>query len=280
MNYICKSPIDYFLSVATTGLAIIFICKDWGTFKSRWPRWCALVLTLSIGFLSIAILYKNDHEIGRLESALKTSNDNLIKTTQVFINAFDKLNKSFGDLKTQIKTEELRQQVETLQTELASTRKALIKPKANLALTFAKSETDDQNVRSKSLPVVNDVVHLEFSVINQTDTPADDVGVTFRISSGCEYAKEPKGFRKLEGQPENHRYRNFAQIPAKSRVPTMSVDIKVPSKADRMDVGIIYRCSNCDVPDPNNPMVIGKVYLKRQGINLPDILDPKQKGLK
>jgi hypothetical protein len=52
-------------------------------------------------------------------------------------------------------------------------------------------------VTDKTLPLNYDgSVHVEFNIVNTTDTDAVDSEVNFQICDECRYAKEPEGLQK------------------------------------------------------------------------------------
>jgi hypothetical protein len=97
-----------------------------------------------------------------------------------------------------------------------------------------------------TLPVLADgSVHIEFTVLNLSDVDALDGGITLQICDDCKFAKEPAGFQKIAGQLDRQRYMEFKRIPARVSLETMTVDVTVPPRFNRFQVGIVYRCGTC-----------------------------------
>jgi hypothetical protein len=160
-------------------------------FKRLTPRgWVSLIclgLTLAAGIgkeiLTQEESVKQQRENERLrenikglEGQVKATNDALGENTKLFLGSFKKLSDELGNLRTQVKTEELQKKLATMEAELQKTQKALAPgPKAVLAFSFepfinppAGSSTPVVLATDMKLPVLADgSVHVEFTSIRQ-----------------------------------------------------------------------------------------------------------------
>lgn len=89
-----------------------------------------------------------------------------------------------GTINTYYTGEKTAKEADELRNELASTRKALNPPKARLTFTFSKAN-EDRPLQKITLPVNNDVVHVEFSVMNVTDVVAHNPELMLQICQTC-----------------------------------------------------------------------------------------------
>ena len=149
-----------------------------------------------------------------LGKAVDTANENQEANTKQFLVAFGKLSRKVSDLQAHIATEEFQRKLASVQTELQNTERALAPaPKARLLFSFFPY--DAGVLGSKPLKPTTDVtlpmsldrtVHVEFVVLNPTETEAKDGRYAIIICDICKYAKEPQGFTKLDGRSETERY--------------------------------------------------------------------------
>ena len=142
------------------------------------------------------------------------------------------------------------------------TKKAMAPPpKVTLNFTFAKASIDDPPLRRVTLPVKDDVVHVEFGIKNDTDIDAVNGIITLEICKSCKFAKEPPKFYKVPGQTDITRTMSFDNVRARSESETLSADIKVPPDSTSVEFGVTYRCNNCIVPEQRDN--VGKIFLSR-----------------
>lgn len=73
-------------------------------------------------------------------------------------------------LQTQIKTADLQQEATQLRQDLAATRQSMDVPKSRLSFRFV-TDTGISD-RTVSLPIKDGIVHVKFTVVNDTDTTA------------------------------------------------------------------------------------------------------------
>jgi hypothetical protein len=171
--------LNYILPAAAVVLALIYFAKDWKDLRKSWRRLVVLGLIILIEIGGIFNTHYTNKKIDRqhdedqkriagLKEAVETANKNQKDNTTQFTNAFGKLSQKVSNLQSQVKTVGLREEADKLKAELASTQKALNPPKAILALTFAVPNHDGTPLRRITLPVKNDVVHVEFFIMNTT----------------------------------------------------------------------------------------------------------------
>jgi hypothetical protein len=197
--------------------------------------------------------------IAALRKAVETANKNQEDNTKQFVDAFGKLSRKVGDLQTQVATEDLQKKLSNVQRELQQTQKALAPaPKAKLLFTFLPYDRGQLGVRfgkpstEVTLPVEQDgSVHVEFTVLNATRVEARDGEYDVIVCDVCSYAKEPEGFKKLAGRPERERYFGFARLGALADLPSTRIDVVVPKDVRIFEIGIMYRCATCEIPQSN-----------------------------
>lgn len=252
---------NYGLHIATTLLALLYLVKDWPTLKKSLLKFSILGIIFLIGIGGLFNTYytkkNNDDQhqadqtnIANLKTAVDSARKSQEDNTRQFVEAFGKLNQKVGGLETKIKTAGLREEAVKLKSELESTQKALNPPKARLAFSFIKPNVDAPAVTMVSLPVKNDVVHVDFCIMNTTKVEARNGEIMLTICKACEFVSEPKDFFSFPGLPSIQRNMKFDHISAISETQTFSADIKVPHNSTSVEIGMAYRCENCIIPEP------------------------------
>jgi hypothetical protein len=163
------------------------------------------------------------------------------------------LSDKLRELQTQVKTEELRKQLASVQSDLQKTQKALAPaPQATLAFSFfpfinpSVGKGQMAAVTETALHLAPDgTVHIEFTILNLTDVSALDASITLYICVGCKFAKEPPDFQRLSGQSDVQRYMPFNQLLPKSYWRMLAIDIIPPAYAGSIDIGFSFRCRTC-----------------------------------
>lgn len=258
--------LNYFLPIAASLIALLQLAKDWSAHQTSWRRGSVLALIVLFGAGgAINSYYSNQRatkqhtadqaEIAGLKTGVETANHAQEANTKQFVAAFSKLSKDVRDLQTQVTTEKLQSRLTSVQAELQKTQMALAPgPKAELSFTFYPFPNSQPGqpitlVTDKTLPVSADgSVHVDFEIVNATDTDAVDSEVDFQICNGCRYAKEPEGLKKLPGLSETQRYLYMNNLLAKTAYRTLSVDVLPPPLTEGFFVGIEYRCHTCVLP--------------------------------
>ena len=142
-------------------------------------------------------------------------------------------------------------QAKDLQAELHSTQEALKPVKTSLLFSLPGFDLNTQKpVLSATLPAVNNIVHVDFGVINATDVPAEQGAIMVTICATCKFAKEPSGFVRPARAPETQRNREFPILNVQMAFQDSSVDILIPTGTERFDIAFQYRCRNCIVDTP------------------------------
>ena len=130
--------------------------------------------------------------------------------------------------------------------------KVIHPPRASLDFTFtplANPPVDGRTfipIREITLPLKSDgSVQVRFALINNTDVPADATQLALEICIGCKFAKEPKGFTKLEGSLETIRNYVYGDMPAGGPYPELVVDIIPPVSLSAFEIAVGHRCKSC-----------------------------------
>jgi hypothetical protein len=263
----------YISPVALTIVALFGIVKDSKEFKERarepgltkWRRlyrgqipnllydFTLLLLVLGISDTSAtqreaaeakAGKAKSDQQTTTLQEAVNTGNKLLTQQRQDFLQQFNMLSGRVGDLQTQVKTADLQQQVAQLNDQIAAERKSIEGEKTKLSFTLL--DTNGSDARSVMLQMHDGSVHVRLTVLNDTDVTALEGTIVLTVCDKCEIVGNPAGFTKVAGSPDTRRNMDFQHVFAKSRLPVMEVDVKPPPKATKFDIGIEYRCRNCE----------------------------------
>ena len=160
-------------------------------------------------------------------AAAQTAQDN---NTKRFLAEFQSLSEKLRALEVNAATEEDRAEIVTLnaqlksaEAELRKTQKAMAPtPKAKIDFTFfpfvnplfheGQPVPPVQLVKDVNLPIsADDIVHVDFTVVNLSETGAHNLGVTLVICELCKFAKEPQGFQFVSGS--NHQTERTIYIP-------------------------------------------------------------------
>jgi hypothetical protein len=256
------NAVPYVLAIGTIVLGFLQLVKEWGEYKDkRWLRIAVLVVLMVVSGLTLVGLrlddqsrqaekLKSEGDIrdlkGEVEAASKSQKDN----TASFLDSVGKMSKEVADLKNGIKTEALRKQLASVQADLKQT---LTHPKAELNFTFlpfknprAGSGVQPELVTGTTLPLnVDGSVHIEFVIVNNTQTEAANIDVNIILCAGCRYAKEPQGTTTDPAQPETTRLLNIPRIEAMQISRTIVLDVTPPVGVSSFEVGFGYRCSTC-----------------------------------
>jgi len=257
---------SYVLILGAVLLGLFSLYKDWQNYRHPWLRRAVAVVLLMVGALS-GIKQFRDFKVAQLREEqaasnitrlqgqvvglngqVKAANEAQSANTKLFLQNLNGLSDKLRALETQIKTEDLRKQLASVQGDLQRTQKALAPPpKATLVFTFHPLKDDvPYLVTDTSLSVDSrGSVHMEFMLGNFTEANALDGEITLYLCDGCRFAREPEGFRRLAGSSETERTMSFERIFAKSYLSPRSIDISPPAKADRFDVFFGYRCRTC-----------------------------------
>ena len=198
----------------------------------------------------------------------KTFSDAQEKARTEFENQFSDMSQRVANLQTQVKTADLQTEANQLRQELEATRQSMAVPQTHL--TFTLIGDDGKDARTVLLPKKDGVVHVRFVVINETEVTALEGAIVLIACDKCKIVTPPSGYSRLAGTPENGAESDFQHVFAKSRLPISDAVIEPPLRATSFQVGIQYRCKNCDgaslSTDPISPKslprdLVGTVYL-------------------
>jgi len=246
-----------YFPVALPGLIALkqLLFKDWRNYKPLWTRWIPFAL-IAIS-LAWAIIYQSQQirEKAAAAARAETAEQAQKTNTEIFARSFKGITDELGEIKTKVATEPLRQEIAGLQSKLLATQKALDLPKATLEFSFVpynivktdKSHNAYSPVTETTLaPAADGSLHVEFTVFNTTDADAIDGEMTLQLCDICKFAKEPPEFKRLPGQLENQRNKQFDRILSKTVFYTLSADIIAPpGSGPDVAIGMYFRCKTC-----------------------------------
>jgi hypothetical protein len=282
------SLVPYLLPFVVFVGAIVDLIKDWDKYNNAKLKMMAPLVLVLVCALTVINQYhdntekaeatrKSTEQNQNLQGQVKAANDAQRDNTTLFLAQFEKLNQQVSDLKTEVKTDTLQKRLTSVQADLEATQRALEPgPKATLAFSFmdAKAASQLQALTDAIIPVNSEGnVHVEFTLMNPTEVDALDVQVNLNICDQCRFAKEPPGFIKLSSELDTERFRQFANIPAKSVLETMTADISLPPPYAAFVVGLKYRCRTCVLP---KVPLVGTVKVVRETLQMrKDVLQQK-----
>jgi hypothetical protein len=184
---------------------------------------------------------------GRIDGMKKDLGDRVDKANT----SVGALTGEFTDFKDKVRPDELKTEMAGLRDSM---HKILNPPKATLGFTFTpffNPPDDDKRgpIAMKEISRVMDanrVVTFDITAVNYSPSAtAINTDLTLIICDSCAFAKEPKGFTKLQGNPENFRYMKVPLFNPKTSMPDVTVDVTVPPGVDSFQVGFDYRCAAC-----------------------------------
>jgi len=278
------NSVPYILAGATILVAFLQVIKEWDEYdknpRLQRVRIAVLVSLIVIGALTFVSLHLDDTakaeeknkaegDIRDLQGKVQAANDAQRDNTKLFVDSFGAMSKEVSNLKAEVKTEALQKKLATVEAELQKTQKAMAPgPKAKLSFTFVPylNPPIGQNVvRSTdvTLPIKPDgSVHVEFTVLNETEVEATNTELQIQICDGCKYAKEPEGLQKLTGMTDTQRYLLLPHMQPLQAYKTISLDIIPPPLPLPLSfpVGFIYRCTTCVL---QKNAVAGTVHISR-----------------
>jgi hypothetical protein len=246
--------------IATAFLGILYLAKDWDDHRTSTRRLTVLLLIIAAGIGGAVTSYYSEEKVTALQASVDAANKSQQDNTQLFMDAFSKFSDKVSDLQSKVDNADLKQEVIQLSKDLASTKKALISPKATLDFSFEK-KLEAPVIRQVTLPVIDNVVHVAFTLENMTDISALDAFFNVIICEKCKFASEPKNSQRLTGQPDTERHIKLGTIHQKTMLAIMSVDIRVPPDTDGMVFTVNHRCTNCTIQELKN--MTGIVNFKR-----------------
>lgn len=168
--------------------------------------------------------------------------------------ALSKISGDLNDFKNKVRPNELEVEMAGLRDSM---HRILNPPKATLGFTFIPFFNPPPQDQRPATPLKeisramdeNRVVSFDITAINfSSDVTASGVDLSLIICDPCTFAKEPKGFTRLKGDPEHVRYMKVGLINAKTTITDVTVDVTVPPGVTSFQVGFDYRCAACILP--------------------------------
>ncbi len=230
---------NYLLYLAGAIVAVFNHLKDWDAHKTFWRRWVVLVLIIAIGIGGVINNYFTDK---KADSQHEADQKEIDKAKAVF----GTMSQELHELKKEIKTTGLYKKIASMQAKIEENQKALDSRKASLIFSFGGH--GKEAIRSISLPVKDSKVHFDFSIWNDTEINAQDVMLQLHICDGCKYISKPEGFATGVGLADTVLVNNPRIVFGRANTELFSTDIEVPQGVQAVQVGMVYRCSNCVVP--------------------------------
>jgi len=217
-------------------------------------------------------LVKDTHQT-QLDTSKQLSEARAIDTKQ-FLGEFDKLSGRVVQLQTQVSTTDLRQEAESLQADLAATRKSMAPPD-KATLRFSLDPKAQQPTKTIFAQQVDGTVHLKLSVTNLTDVDAIDGDVIIIICDLCKYKSEPAGAVHLNGSPETQRNITFQRVLAGTTMPVIEFDVNAPSYPFQMATfATCHTCLSLKSSDQQYGGLLDTIYVTNPSINIPKTIRP------
>jgi hypothetical protein len=101
------------------------------------------------------------------------------------------------------------------------------------------------------------VFSVDFTVTNRSPTAAHSVDVWVDICTPCIFAKEPDGFDRPSGMPDQTRHMVIGLLNPEASLSKRTIEIKVPRPTDYFVIGWRYSCELCG--GKVAPAQIGKI---------------------
>jgi hypothetical protein len=261
---------NYVLNLATTALAAFTLAKDWNAHQNHWRRGIVIALIILLGGAAVVNTHitskraieqqqnadkkhtEDQTQITGLKKAVESANSAQETNTKLFIASFTDMTGKLNGMETQIKTAGLQKESEQLKAELASTRKALSPPEAELESSLGEVTEKLENLEVKQASAqigVDGTVSFTISVVNKSNVQAKHGSVFVRVCISCSYAEEPARFQKPVAAPDQDRQMPFDNIPALTGL-AIPLKVKVPNEQHRVKVEVILRCENCSTGAP------------------------------
>jgi hypothetical protein len=162
---------------------------------------------------------------------------------------FNLLNDKINDLKTKVRTERLQKELEDTQKELQANQKAMAPgPKARIGFSFYDMSAlrTDTDVTSAVARITDNVVEIEFMLVNRTDVNAGAGSYWIIICDQCKFKSEPAGAVKIPGSPEQERMFAFDRMLNHVHSPTTKLQIEAPPNVSAIQISFRYACTNCE----------------------------------
>ncbi len=261
---------NYVLNLATTALAAFTLAKDWNAHHNHWRRGTVIVLIILLGGAAVVNTRltnkraieqqqnadkkhtEDQTQIAGLKKAVESANSAQETNTKLFIASFTDMTGKLNGMETQIKTAGLQRESQQLKAELASTRKALSPPQAELESSLGEvtEKLENLDVKRTSAQIgVDGTLSFTIKIVNKSNVQAKHGSVFLRVCISCSYAEEPARFQKPVGAPDQDRQMPFEDIPALTGL-AIPLKVKVPNSEHLIKVEVTMRCENCSTGTP------------------------------
>jgi hypothetical protein len=229
----------------------------------------ALGIMVTFGFLMGVNTYREKYaakvEKKNTADAIDKLADTVTANAGKTENSLKVLDGNFTDLKNKVKPDEVRSEMSSLR----STMEKVINPlKAELLFSFEPIVNPPLKgrslipIRDVTLPVNPDgSVHVRFTTINNTDVIPLAVELAIEICRGCKFAKEPEGFRKVEGSADTMRNYFYGDMIAAAPFQDLIVDVIPPVNTSSFSVQVSYRCKTCVL---DREGTIGTIHIRER----------------
>jgi hypothetical protein len=103
--------------------------------------------------------------------------------------------------------------------------------------------------------------HVEFSLVNASETAARSVDVWIDICDECSFVKEPSGFDRPSGMRGQTRHMMFNLMNPSTSIPKQAVDIKLLKVFATFEVQLRYSCDGCKTAPPQKATLVALPFL-------------------
>jgi len=233
----------------STALGIALDWKEHGVRKKRMRK--ALVVLAFLGWIVSYFFarqgsieaWDSNSKVAALIQEIKTLENNNQQDYERSQNQLRYLNDQLSDLRSQVKTQELKKNIGDLQKQLSVALQP--KPAPILEPSFYTIEKFVEPIRETTLKLTGNFVTVEFYVFNNSDVVAINGSVHLRICMSCKFAKEPEGFHKIPGAPDWDRQYDFQQIYPRAALQRLTADIVPPPTGDSFQIAVMAVCHTC-----------------------------------
>lgn len=262
--------LNFLILFCTAGVGLFSLIKDWENHKHPLRRYAVLVLIvggLICGGINLYFSSKQTAKIEKdraseqaaakaqvetLQKLMNTEQTSRHNDTMLFLDRLGKLNDQLSVLKTDQKTQQLKQEIISLQETLKTSDKASAEVarlhSAALAFGFGSPPPDGTLSDSTTATRTNGVVTVDIAAWNSSEVSAANGFIYLRICDPCRFVEEPEFFRHIKGSPETDRERGFTLIGRKVNLETIRLKISIanlPPQANAFMIGVCYVCQNC-----------------------------------
>lgn len=234
--------------VTVLATSLVGISKDWSTdhAKIRWPMLAFVLLGAGVAVVSTYLTQKESMlEAERLIASEMTTRSVLSEQNSLLL---DKV----IQLEGKVQSEKLQLELDKTRKELEKTQEAL-KPPPKARIVFSLRSGDetrfdvDNPIKEITLPIIDGSVNVSLLSMNVSNVYSTEVGIWVQICDACEYAEEPKNFKKPELSTPQIRQKISRVVANKTLPPPIELKIKPPSiTTKRIQIAVRVRCKECE----------------------------------